>query len=88
MEIKIFDNPTFGRIRTAGTPEEPLFCLVDVCAALGMKKFRVERLSKDVISNLPLSRSPKLATVNSYLNLPTITHSRRLVVTPCLRFLL
>lgn len=53
-EIKIFDNPTFGQIRTAGTPEEPLFCLADVCAALGMKKFRVERLSKDVISNHPL----------------------------------
>lgn len=53
-EIQIFSNPQFGNIRTAGTPDNPLFCLADVCTALGMKKFRVERLAKDVISNHPL----------------------------------
>lgn len=34
MEIKIFENPMFGQIRTAGTSDEPLFCLVDVARAL------------------------------------------------------
>lgn len=34
-KIKIYENPAFGRIRTAGTSEEPLFCASDVCNALG-----------------------------------------------------
>jgi len=33
-EIKIFENPAFGKIRTAGTSEKPLFCLADVCKIL------------------------------------------------------
>lgn len=32
--ITIFTNPTFGEIRTAGTADEPLFCLSDVCKVL------------------------------------------------------
>ena len=34
-EIKIFENERFGKIRTTGTPDEPLFCAADVCKALG-----------------------------------------------------
>lgn len=26
-EVQIFNNPQFGQIRTAGTAENPLFCL-------------------------------------------------------------
>ena len=33
-EVRIFSSPEFGDIRTAGTPEEPLFCLSDICKAL------------------------------------------------------
>lgn len=36
-EIKIFKNERFGEIRTAGTSEEPLFCLADVCRVLEIK---------------------------------------------------
>ena len=36
-EIKIFKSERFGEIRTAGTSEEPLFCLADVCKAIGIK---------------------------------------------------
>lgn len=36
-EIQIFKHPQFGKIRTAGTSEEPLFCLVDLCKALEIK---------------------------------------------------
>jgi anti-repressor protein len=32
--IRIFDNAAFGQIRTAGTGDEPLFCLADVCRAV------------------------------------------------------
>lgn len=54
-EIKIFDNPTFGQIRTAGTPEEPLFCLADVCKALELRQGDVvRRLEKGVVSTQPL----------------------------------
>lgn len=54
-EIKIFENADFGQIRTAGTSEEPLFCLSDICKALGLTvKGVVQRLDKGVISNYPL----------------------------------
>lgn len=35
-EVQIFDNPQFGSIRTAGTADNPLFCLADVCKAVGL----------------------------------------------------
>lgn len=34
-DITIFTSPQFGEIRTAGTPDKPLFCANDVCRALG-----------------------------------------------------
>lgn len=36
-QITIFTNPTFGEIRTAGTADEPMFCLADVCKALELQ---------------------------------------------------
>lgn len=38
--IHVFTHPRFGDIRTAGTAEEPLFCLVDVCKVLDIKNPR------------------------------------------------
>lgn len=35
--IKIFENDRFGEVRVAGTSENPLFCLVDVCRVLEIK---------------------------------------------------
>lgn len=32
--MQIFSNPAFGQVRTAGTPDNPLFCLADVCNAV------------------------------------------------------
>lgn len=29
-QIKIFNNPQFGDIRTAGTADNPLFCLKEI----------------------------------------------------------
>ena len=54
-EIQIFNNPQFGSIRTAGTPEHPLFCLTDVCSILGLKQGHVrERLEDGVVSTEPI----------------------------------
>jgi len=38
--IQIFNNPSFGDIRVAGTSEQPLFCALDVCNALGYSNGR------------------------------------------------
>ena len=45
-EITIFKNDQFGEIRTAGTAENPMFCLNDVCRVLDIQS------SKDVKSRL------------------------------------
>lgn len=35
--IEIFKNEKFGEIRVAGTSEQPLFCLADICRVLEIK---------------------------------------------------
>lgn len=39
-DIQIFQNEQFGPIRTAGTADDPLFCLADVCKAVGIANAR------------------------------------------------
>ena len=54
--IQIFKNDQFGEIRTAGTPEKPLFCLVDICKAMELstvKKVK-NRLRKDGVTSIHL----------------------------------
>ncbi len=64
-EIRIFNSPAFGDIRTAGTSDEPLFCLADVCKALGLQsKHVMERLEKGVVSNGPLRTAGGIQQVN------------------------
>ena len=54
-EVQVFNSPMFGQVRTAGTPDNPLFCLSDVCEALGLTVAKVsQRLDKDVLSKHPL----------------------------------
>lgn len=58
QEIKIFNNPSFGNVRVAGTEVNPLFCLADVCKALGLSAKGVnQRLGDEVISNYPIADS-------------------------------
>lgn len=33
-EIEIFKNERFGEVRVAGTSDNPLFCLADICKVL------------------------------------------------------
>ena len=41
--LQVFNNPEFGAIRTAGTSDEPLFCLADVCRILDLQPSRVKQ---------------------------------------------
>lgn len=54
-DIQVFNNPEFGEIRTAGTADNPMFCLADVCKALDLIPSKVaQRLDKGVLSKYPL----------------------------------
>lgn len=47
-QIIIFNSPQFGEIRTAGTADNPLFCLADLCRVLELRVDGVTpRLKKD-----------------------------------------
>lgn len=52
-DISIFKNESFGEVRVAGTPENPLFCLADVCKVLdlGNPSQVKTRLEDGVITN-------------------------------------
>lgn len=54
-EIKIFENEKFGKVRTAGTSSNPLFCLADVCRVLELQTSAVmRRLDGGVITSHPI----------------------------------
>ena len=56
--IQLFTNPTFGSVRTAGTSDHPLFCLVDLCKILGLDPSKVsQRLSDGVRTKHPIPDS-------------------------------
>lgn len=48
-DIQVFNNEQFGAIRTAGTADNPMFCLADVCQAIGINNARnvKSRLDKE-----------------------------------------
>lgn len=51
--VQIFKNEAFGEVRVAGTSEEPLFCLADICKVLelGNPSQVKTRLCGGVITN-------------------------------------
>ena len=52
--VKIFESDKFGQIRTAGTSEEPLFCLSDICKALELQPNKVKtRLNERGVTSIP-----------------------------------
>lgn len=54
-EIQIFNNTEFGEIRTALNNNEPMFCLTDICKALGLtqpSKVK-ERLNEKGVRSIP-----------------------------------
>lgn len=57
-DIQIFNHPDFGQVRTAGTPEQPLFCLADVCNALELQtRDAKRRLDDGVVTIHPIQDS-------------------------------
>ena len=68
-DIQIFNNPQFGQVRTAGTPENPLFCLSDVCKALGLNASHVrERLEDGVVSTDTINDSLGRTQMANFVN--------------------
>lgn len=68
-QIKLFNSPQFGQIRTAGTPEDPQFCLVDICAVLDLTPSKVaQRLSDDVLSKYPIPDNLGREQVTNFVN--------------------
>ncbi len=56
--VQTFVSEQFGEIRTAGTWDNPLFCLADVCRALELDSSAVmRRLEDGVISSHPITDS-------------------------------
>lgn len=50
-EIQLFKNDRFGEVRVAGTSEEPLFCLADICRVLDLQVTPTKnRLNPDGVS--------------------------------------
>ena len=54
-ELQIFNNEEFGEVRTAVVNNEPMFCLSDVCKALGLSQpSKVkERLNPKGVNTIP-----------------------------------
>ena len=69
-EIKIFNNPQFGEIRTATTESgEPLFCLADLCSSLDLRQGDVrQRLSDGVVSTQPIIDSMNRVQNANFVN--------------------
>jgi len=64
-DIQIFNNPQFGEIRTAGTAENPIFCLVDVCKVLDLDPSQVaRRLDSTVFTKHPADTGYGIKEIN------------------------
>ena len=69
-EMKIFESPEFGRIRTVTDERgEPWFCLTDVCKVLGLKQRHVrERLDDGVVSTDTIADSLGRLQMANFVN--------------------
>lgn len=82
-ELKIFENPEFGQIRTVVKGNEPVFCLADVCKALELEQVsRVkQRLNKDGVTTSKvidkLGREQEATFINEANLYKTIFQSRK-----------
>lgn len=80
--LKVFRNEEFGKVRTTVINSEPMFCLTDVCKALGIgqpSKVR-ERLNPKGVNTIPTLTSggtQQLLYVNESNLYKTIFQSRK-----------
>ena len=62
---QVVQSPQFGQVRTAGTSDNPLFCLADVCRVLGLRQGDVrQRLTEGVVSTQPLETAGGIQQAN------------------------
>lgn len=55
MNLQLFDNPEFGKVRVIGDADNPLFCLPDVCRVLELDASQVmKRLDDGVVTIHPI----------------------------------
>ena len=67
--IQVFQSPQFGQVRTAGTSDNPQFCLADICAVLDLSTHKVvQRLSGEVLSKYPITDSLGREQVANFVN--------------------
>lgn len=81
-QIKIFENQEFGKVRTALLNDEPMFCLGDVCKALGIAQASKvkERLSEKGVHSIPTLTAggeQRLLYINESNLYKAIFHSRK-----------
>lgn len=68
-QIQVFQSPQFGQVRTAGTSDNPLFCLADICKALELRQGDVrQRLTDGVVSTQPILDSLGREQVANFVN--------------------
>lgn len=55
-EVQIFKSEQFGEIRTAGTADNPMFCLADVCRVLDIQQTKdiKSRLNNHGVDSIPV----------------------------------
>lgn len=67
-DIQLYKNEQFGEVRVAGTSEEPLFCLTDICRVLdlhvGMTKQRLDQKGVSLIDTLTNGGIQQLVYIN------------------------
>lgn len=87
QKIQVFSNEQFGNIRTAGTADNPMFCLADVCKVLGLRVDGVlPRLKKDgynqIVVTDSLGREQNAYFVNEQNLYRTIMRSDKPIAEP------
>ncbi len=66
--IQVFNNEQFGSIRTAGTADNPMFCLADICKVLelqtGATKNRLDQKGVNLINTPTSSGEQQMIFIN------------------------
>lgn len=67
-DIQVFNNEQFGSIRTAGTADNPMFCLADICKVLelqtGATKNRLDQKGVNLINTPTSSGEQQMIFIN------------------------
>lgn len=67
--LQVFNSPEFGAIRTAGTSDEPLFCLADICKVLDLQVSATKnRLNQNGVNSIKVIDSMGREQVATFVN--------------------